>query len=491
MTKSKFKLYICIILVIFFSISGVSKMFENDTYFAIAVGNKILDEGFYTEEDFSFVEGLKYQNVRWVFDIIMANIYNTFNYLGIYIFVMLGTAIIGISIFYILIKQKVPVIISLLITITTIHCAHDVFAPRAQILSFLIFIWEYYFIEQLLQKKSKKYIIGLFLLSILLANTHASVYPLYFVIFLPFIAEEIMSKLSLPKTDSKVIIENKESLKILFITFFVSLFGGLITPIGIAPYINMFKTVGEVSSDFIFEMLPVAPGLRPESTYFLIILAGVVGFSKAKVRLSDALILFGFALLSFSNIRSVYFLLFLGSFAIGNILKSFYYEYGLDKIQLENNKLYKGFLILGGLIIITVSINNLLSNISMEYENPELCPTGVVNYVWQNFEKEEIDKMRIYNGFNFGSYMEFRGLPVFMDSRAEIYLIKFNDTTIIPDFLDVTLGYVHYNEIFQKYNINYALIENNSNFAHYIYEDRYWNLLYQYKYFSFYEKVTE
>ena len=151
MTKSKFKLYICIILVIFFSISGVSKMFENDTYFAIAVGNKILDEGFYTEEDFSFVEGLKYQNVRWVFDIIMANIYNTFNYLGIYIFVMLGTAIIGISIFYILIKQKVPVIISLLITITTIHCAHDVFAPRAQILSFLIFIWEYYFIEQLLQ----------------------------------------------------------------------------------------------------------------------------------------------------------------------------------------------------------------------------------------------------------------------------------------------------------------------------------------------------
>ena len=45
MTKSKFKLYICIILVIFFSISGVSKMFENDTYFAIAVGNKILDIG--------------------------------------------------------------------------------------------------------------------------------------------------------------------------------------------------------------------------------------------------------------------------------------------------------------------------------------------------------------------------------------------------------------------------------------------------------------
>ena len=83
--KNKLKKILYIILIIFFSISIVNKVFENDTYFAIAVGNKILDVGFYTQEDFVFVDGLEYENVRWIFDIIMANIYNNFNYLGIFL----------------------------------------------------------------------------------------------------------------------------------------------------------------------------------------------------------------------------------------------------------------------------------------------------------------------------------------------------------------------------------------------------------------------
>lgn len=491
MSKNRIKLIICVILIIFFSMSEVSKMFENDTYFSIAVGNKILDIGFYTQEDFTFVEGLEYENVRWIFDIVMANIYNHFGYLGIYIFVMITTAAIALSLYYVLLKQKGDKIISLLLVLATVYCAHDVFAPRAQIFSFLIFIWEYYFIQRLLDTKQKRYTVILFILSILLANTHASVYPLYFVIFLPFIAEEILSKFKfLPKKDSKIIIENKNALKILLITFVITMFGGLITPNGLAPYINIFKTVSEISSDFISEMAPIAPALRPESVYFLIIFAGIVGFSKVKVKLSDTLVLFGFSLLTFSNIRSVYFFLFLGSFAIGNILNNFYNEYKLEKIKIEP-KLHFGIEIIGTLIIIIVGFNMLYSNLVLDYENPELCPSGVVNYIYENFEKDEISKMRIYNGFNFGSYMEFKGIPVFMDSRAEIYLSKFNNTTIIEDFLKLSEAMVHYNDIFEKYDINYVLLENDSKIINYIYEDKYWNLLYQDNYFSFYEKVIE
>ncbi len=489
--KNKLKKLLHIILIIFFSISIVYKTFENDTYFGIAVGNKILNGGFYTQEDFSFVEGLEYENVRWIFDIIIATVYNNFDYLGIYIFVMIITAIIGLSINYILEKENCPKIISLILTLATLYCANDVFVARAQILSFLIFIWEYYFLQKLLETKNKKYIIILFLLSVLLANTHASVYPLYFVIFLPFIAEEILAKIKLlPKNDSKIIIENKNALKILLIAFVITFLGGLITPLGLAPYINIFKTVGEVSSDFISEMQPITLASMPESIYFLIIFAGIIGFSNTKVKISDALFLFGFSLLSFSNIRSVYFLLFLGSFAIGNILTNFYNEYKLGELKLDK-KIYNGICVIGVLIIVIISTNNLFSNIQGNYEDPELCPTGVVNYIWANYKEDEIKKMRIYNGFNFGSYMEFKKLPVFMDSRAEIYLSKFNDTSIIEDFLKLTDGSVHYNDIFDKYDINYALLENSSIILNYIYDDKYWNLLYQDNHFSFFERVQE
>lgn len=489
--KNKLKKILCIILIIYFSISIVNKTFENDTYFGIAVGNKILDVGFYTEEDFSFIEGLEYENVRWIFDIILATIYNIFDYLGIYIFVMVITAIIGLSIYYILKRENCPKIIALILTFVSIYLAKDVFVARAQIFSFLIFIWEYYFLQRLLETKNKKYIIILFLLAVLLANTHASVYPLYFVIFLPFIAEEILSKMKfLPKRDVKIVIENKNALKILLIAFIISFLGGLITPLGLAPYINMFKTVGEVSSDFISEMQPITPATIPESTYFIIIFVGIVGFTKTKVKLSDALVLFGFSLLSFSNLRSIYFLIFLGVFSIGNILTNFYKEYNLGEIKLDT-KIYNGLLIIGALVIVIISTTNLFSNIEKEYESSELCPSGVVDYIYENFEKGEISSMRIYNGFNFGSYMEFKGLPVFMDSRAEIYLSNFNNTTIIEDFLKLTGCQVHYNDIFEKYDINYVLVEAESRIWNYIYEDKNWNLLYQDNNFAFYEKVVE
>lgn len=492
MIKNKIKYIICVFLIIFFSISVVIKTLDNDTYFDIAVGNKILDIGFYTEEDFTFIEGLEYENVRWIFDVIITNIYNVFGYLGIYIFVMCVAAIIGVSIYYIFLKQKCPMIIAFLLTLFTVFCAKNVFTARAQMLSFLIFIWEYYFIENLLKTNQKRYTIFLMILAILLANTHASVYPLFFVIFLPFIAEQILSKISfLPKKESKIIIEDKKALKILLITFVLTLLCGLITPLGLAPYVNIFKTVGEVSSDFISEMAPIAPASVPEGLYFLIIFAGIVGFTKVKVKLSDCLILFGFALLTFSNYRSIYFLLFLGSFVIGNLLTDFYNEYKLYDIEIKDKKIQNALLILSSLLIISIGTKNLLSNFSSNYEDPVDCAVGVVDFIYENFDEDEIDNMRIYNGYNYGSYMEFRGIPVFMDPRAEIYLSTFNNTTIIEDFLRLSSGEIHYDDIFDKYDINYALLENSSVIINYIYEDRYWNLLYQDNYFSFYEKVTE
>ena len=146
-----------IIIVLIFSASLVEKTFQNDTFFTIAVGNKILSHGIYTDETFSIHEGLKYENVRWMFDITIATIYNVFGFLGIYIFTMIMTSIIGITIYYILIRQKNSIIISFLFTLMVMYLSRTVFAARAQIISFLIFILEYYYIYKLLISNKKIY----------------------------------------------------------------------------------------------------------------------------------------------------------------------------------------------------------------------------------------------------------------------------------------------------------------------------------------------
>ena len=44
-----------------------------------------------------------------------------------------------------------------------------------------------------MQKGKKRYIVALALNAILLANCHAALFPMYFVVFLPYIAEYLIS----------------------------------------------------------------------------------------------------------------------------------------------------------------------------------------------------------------------------------------------------------------------------------------------------------
>ena len=68
-------------------------------------------------------------------------------------------------------------------------------AARAQLVTFILFVLEIIFIERFLQTGHKKYGIGLIILPILIANLHAAVFPFYFVLYLPYLGEYIITLL--------------------------------------------------------------------------------------------------------------------------------------------------------------------------------------------------------------------------------------------------------------------------------------------------------
>ena len=46
--------------------------------------------------------------------------------------------------------------------------------------------------------------------------------------------------------------------------------------------------------------------------------------------------------------------------------------------------------------------------------------------------------MKIFNHFNFGSYLEYKNIPVFIDSRSGMYTEEFNEgCTILKDWMNV------------------------------------------------------
>ena len=50
-------------------------------------------------------------------------------------------------------------------------------------------------------------------------------------------------------------------------------------------------------------------------------------------------------------------------------------------------------------------------------------PIKAADYILENLE---IDKIKLYNEYNYGSYLLYRGIPVFIDSRADLYTPEFN-----------------------------------------------------------------
>ena len=89
---------IAIVSIIIFAFSITPITFQNDTYYTIAIGKHILENGIDMQDPFSWHENLPYTYPHWAYDVITYFIYNSFGMSGIYVTTCILSAILGISI---------------------------------------------------------------------------------------------------------------------------------------------------------------------------------------------------------------------------------------------------------------------------------------------------------------------------------------------------------------------------------------------------------
>lgn len=482
------KLYIIFsILIVLFAISIVNKTFQNDTFFTIPIGRNILENGITREEQLVWHDGLTFSNVRWLFDVTIALIYNTFNTAGIYFFVLLITSIIGLTLFNILIKQENNIIVSFIFTLFALYFARTTFTARAQIMSYLLLLIEVFLIDKLQRKQEKKYIILLLIDSILIANFHASVWPMFLILFLPYLVEAVCIKLKISTFSNKIYIE-KEKIKLLNITFIIGIFTGLCTPNGFEPYTYMIKNLSGLSPIFINELQPMVIAQNIEMIIFLGICAIILFSDKSKIRLADFLMTFGLLTMAMMAYRNTTFFYLIGTVYVTKWITCIFNNANnsetINEVTEKLSKSNKSVIVLI-IPVILFSIYNYTGKINQNYINKTLYPVEAVNYILENID---IENMKIYNGFNFGSYLEFKAIPAFMDSRSEMYCKEFNDTNILNDYYQMSIGKVSYNEIFEKYGITHALLYKDEVINTYLKMDNEYKLLYEDDNFVFYEK---
>lgn len=486
MKKNK-KLYIfSIIIICISSYLIVNKVLENDTFSAIKIGNYILDNGIDFKEHFNIQSNLSYHNARWLFNVIIALIYNHFGFLGIYIFTILTTITMGICIFNILLKINKKINLSLLVTLFIILISKIFLSARAQIISYLLFLLEIYFIEMLIKTNKKRYIIYIIISSILISNIHTTVWPMTLIVFIPYFIEYLFYKFKLTKKESRLYTEIT-SVKLLIISFVLTIFSGLVTPLGLTPYTYMFKTMSGFSKTFITELQVSNPFTIPSLFVLTIIYIYFLIYRKGKIKVSDLFLVIGLYIMGALAIRNLAFLFILCYISLYRIIYN-----SIDNEYIEKLTKYlsiKTIYILSCSMLLILSFEyHIIKVTNKDYIEEKSYPINATNYILKNVD---IESMRIYNHFNFGSYLEFNGIKVFLDSRSEVYCEEFNNTRILKDWYISSHGNINYNLTFDKYDITHALLYNNEIINNYIKEDKNYKLLYKDDYFSFYERVKE
>ena len=185
-----------VVLIAIFCIAITPVTLQNDTFYTIKIGEHIVESGIDMKDPFSWHEGLSYTYPHWLYDLLTYLIYNSFGMTGIYVVTCILSVILGLSVYRVNRKLCKNQIISFLITIGVMYLIRGYITARAQLVTFILFVWTIYFIERFLETKKKRYAVGLIIIPILIANMHAAVFPFYFVLYLPYIAEYIIACIS-------------------------------------------------------------------------------------------------------------------------------------------------------------------------------------------------------------------------------------------------------------------------------------------------------
>lgn len=556
-TKIKFHvLAIFCILIFCFSLTPVT--FQNDTYYSIAIGKHIIETGNIDMQDpFSWHEDLPYTYPHWGYDVATYLVYQLGENIGIggfaaiYIATILLAMTLGVLIYYILNKLCKNPLVSFFIAMVIMYLLKDFITARAQLVTYILFALTIFFIEQFIRTKKKRYAIYLIIIPILLANLHCAVWPFYFVLYLPYVAEYLLAltcdtkiyywftirrnkaklakltkkgekdaiekqeakiaQLQLDQEKSeentkkrrekpyKVIFEKKPAVKWLIIIMIICVFTGLLTPLGDVPYTYLVKTMQGNTTQNISEHQPLVLINNRAMLITFIVYILLLIFTDTKASLSDFFMIGGLTILSLMSRRQTALFAIMGGFVFAKLIAALIEKYDKNGtkavVEFATTILGRIFTIL---IVILLSILLYRGKEKDHFVNERTYPVEASNFILENLD---INNIRLFNEYNYGSYLLYRGIPVFIDSRADLYAPEFNGTKneegkwegrdIFSDYINVSNISTYYEDKMVKYDITHVITGKNTKLNMFLSRDDKYIELYSDDYFVVYERIID
>ena len=551
---------VCIILFCF-ALSPIT--LQNDTYYTIKIGELITNNGIDMQDHFSWHENLPYTYPHWAYDTAIYFIYHLGEISGIadggmlfvYISTVVLACILGIVIYITNLKISKDNLISFIFTMIAMYLLKDFIAARAQLVTFILFMLTILFIETFLKNKKKRYLIFLIIISIIIANVHVAVWPFFFVLFMPYVAEYLIASIlelnivsrvilgfksiKLKNLEKKLIkVKNEEQKKLieekilnaqkdlklqqekeekiiksskerrekpykieikknsavkwLILVMIICAFTGLLTPLGDTPYTYLIKTMQGNTTNSISEHQPLTLYNNKYMMIFFTLVIGILIFTKTKVTLKDLFMVAGLMFLSFMSRRqiSLFILMVTPIFAkwVFNIFEKYDKNGTKDFIKLMQTWIGK---IITLLLVIVCCLVIWIPKKDNKFIDKAKYPVDASNWILENLD---VNNIKLYNEYNYGSYLLFRGIPVFIDSRADLYAPEFNKTEenegrdIFSDYINISSIGTYYENKFEEYDITHVIVVKNTKLNMFLSRNNEYKELYKDDYFVIYER---
>lgn len=511
LTRYKFHVVIAILLIIH-CISMAPKGLQNDTFYTIKVGEYIAQNGIgnLTTDPFSWHE-LPYTFPHWLYDLSIFGIYSLGGMTGIYISTIILTCILGLSIYFTSNKISKNAPVSALITFISMYLLQPYLAARAQLVTFSLMVLTIYLIEKFLENAKKRYAVGLVVLSLLIVNLHMAVWPFFFVLFIPYFFEYVVSlniftfdlilkakilwqryrakdgyekriaelrekieqnkqkRAEIQKNPYKIRVTRNDNIKKLFWVVVICACMGIFTPTGLTtPYTYLYKTMSGNTMQVINEHLPLDLASNQDFVAFFVMFIVVLTFIDIKIDLKHLCYYLGILYLALNARRQVSMFLVICTPILAKLIGEIFEKYA-PKLQEDLMKIITNFYgkVIFTTIVIIISIQEFKPKINEQYYTNQDYPIYAAEWIKENLDYKNI---KLFNEYNYGSYLIYEGIPVMIDSRCDLYTPQYNTKTgnpadgqdIFMDVQNVATGDAKYNEVFDQYGITHVITYSDS-----------------------------
>lgn len=433
--------------------------YDNDVYWIIAQGREILKHGIVYNNTMSINQNDKIVIQQWLYDVIIALIYDNCGDFGLYLWNFTGWLGLLVCSFIFFKNKKFSFHLNCVLA-TLVASTFTYLNGRPECITIILMLIECCILEQVRKEEcNEKVLWFLPLIMLLEINLHASMWLFHFIIILPYVVP-FGEKFGIKNTQIPF---NK-----LWIIMLVMLIVMLLNPYGIDNVLYVFKSFTTLGKINIAE-LNMATML---SSYcwmqWLCIIGIIISWYKRKITSVDLFMISGITFLSFTVIRNNIFMPIALVYTIPyfNLL---FLKDGNKLQQYLTKELYIMFVVIV-LLLLSDGKTQLKEMSTFKKDVSENSKTAdfIIDYLDKNTDKNTV---RLFTGFSVGGIFEFNGYKVYMDARPELHSSKINgNDDFVDEYMSLRNSYDikskkileidDYEKFIVKYDFDYIVINN-------------------------------